>query len=34
LEELVDQLILNGVAADAAPRYVAAFAQAGNLDDL
>ena len=34
LEELVDQLILNGVPAEEAPRYVAAFAQAGNLDDL
>jgi hypothetical protein len=34
LDELVDQLILNGVPADAAPRYVAAFAKQGTLDDV
>jgi hypothetical protein len=34
LDELVDQLILNGVPEDAAPRYVAAFAQHGTLDDV
>jgi hypothetical protein len=34
LDELVDQLILNGVPADTAPRYVAAFAQQGTLDDI
>jgi hypothetical protein len=34
LDELVDELILNGVPAETAPRYVAAFAQTGNLDDL
>jgi hypothetical protein len=34
LDELVDQLVLNGVPAEAAPRYVAAFAQQGTLDDV
>ena len=34
LEELSDQLNLNGISEDAARRYVAAFAQSGDLDDI
>jgi hypothetical protein len=34
LSGLTDQLVLNGIERDKAERYVAAFAQTGNLDDV
>jgi hypothetical protein len=34
LTGLAEQLVLNGIERDKAERYVAAFAQTGNLDDV